>query len=259
MSRIVSACQQALDRLTQSPVARGVRATDRNRTGGDSLIVALLKAKTPLFFKEEFDELRSSEPDGMDRQAEGSAADLNDVDRSARPAYPCPSITGFKIIREIGRGGMGVVYEAEEELLSRRVALKVLPAGALAQSQASRAVPARGQGRGPTTPHQHRAGLRGRRDQAGHPYYVMQYIDGRGLDDVLKELRQLRQDGSSPPPGAALQPPDGQAPPVAGDGHDRSWSALDHPGRNRQVACQRPVRRAWIANRRGTKHRSRRE
>ncbi|MCR9246720.1 MAG: protein kinase [bacterium] len=87
----------------------------------------------------------------------------------------------FRIVVEVGRGGMGVVFEAFQESLSRRVALKVMPQATLltgnqlmrfqreaqvaAQLHHSNIVPVFGSG-----------------ETDGYHWYAMQFIEGRGLD-----------------------------------------------------------------------------
>jgi serine/threonine protein kinase/WD40 repeat protein/tetratricopeptide (TPR) repeat protein len=107
----------------------------------------------------------------------------------------------YRLIREVGRGGMGVVYEAVQESLGRHVALKVLPfhaaltpthlerfrreAHAAAQLHHTNIVPVFGVG-----------------EQDGLHYYAMQFIQGQGLDTVLRELRNLRPVKGKTAPGA---------------------------------------------------------
>jgi eukaryotic-like serine/threonine-protein kinase len=97
----------------------------------------------------------------------------------------------YRILREIGRGGMGVVYEAEQESLGRRVALKVLPGHLLADAKRLRRFQreARSAAR---LHHTNIVPVFGVGQHDGTHFYVMQFIEGQGLDVVLKELRQLR-------------------------------------------------------------------
>ncbi len=96
----------------------------------------------------------------------------------------------FRLLREIGRGGMGVVYEAEQVSLSRRVALKILPYAALVdhrnrQRFKNEAQAAARLHHGNIVP-VHAVGC-----ERGVHYYAMQYIEGEPLSNVIDQLRDF--------------------------------------------------------------------
>jgi len=120
------------------------------------------------------------------------------ADHSAPGQLPFHRLGEYRIVREIGRGGMGVVYEAEQESLGRRVAIKVLPPGALADPRQVERFrrEARAAAR---LHHTNLVPLFGVGEEGATHYYVMQYIEGCPLDDVLHQLRRLRYEVTNEP------------------------------------------------------------
>jgi serine/threonine-protein kinase len=108
----------------------------------------------------------------------------------------------FRIFREVGRGGMGVVYEAEQMSLNRRVALKVLPFAATMDPRHLQRF--QNEARAAASLHHtnivpvYAVGC----ERSVH-FYAMQFIDGRSLAEVITELRGLTQD-PAPEPRLAL-------------------------------------------------------
>jgi serine/threonine protein kinase/Flp pilus assembly protein TadD len=98
----------------------------------------------------------------------------------------------YQIVREIGRGGMGVVYEAVQESLGRHVALKVLSGSRLVDPMFLERFrrEARAAAR---LHHTNIVPVFGVGEHDGIHYYAMQYIQGQGLDQVLQQVRRLRQ------------------------------------------------------------------
>jgi tetratricopeptide (TPR) repeat protein len=141
---------------------------------------------------------------------------------------PAVSLGDFRIVREVGRGGMGVVYEAEQISLGRRVALKVLPFAATMdtrhlqrfQNEAKAAACLHHTNIVPV----HFVGC-----ERGVHFYAMQFIDGQPLSDIIRQMRErekkattageehtiayqpVPRDAASTPPVAEITPQTGES------------------------------------------------
>jgi eukaryotic-like serine/threonine-protein kinase len=108
----------------------------------------------------------------------------------------------FRIIREVARGGMGIVYEAVQESLGRHVALKVLPAPRLMSPMHLERF--RREARAAAKLHHTNiVPVFGVGEHGGVHYYAMQFIQGQSLDLVLDELKHLRGSSADGKPQAA--------------------------------------------------------
>jgi serine/threonine protein kinase/WD40 repeat protein len=125
--------------------------------------------------------------------AQGGSGGTGGVVRSF---VSCPNVLGdYRILREIARGGMGVVYEAVQEPLGRHVALKVLPPSALPNPVHLE----RFRREARAAAHLHHTHIVPVFDVGqcdGVHFYAMQFIRGQGLDKVVAELRRLRNQTS---------------------------------------------------------------
>jgi WD40 repeat protein/serine/threonine protein kinase len=127
------------------------------------------------------EQLRPQDGDATGPSGEGNGAGSKRLER----------LGDYRILREVGRGGMGIVYEAEQLSLGRHVALKVLPSSATAsatyQERFRREAKAAAR-----LHHTNIVPVFGVGEDDGVPYYAMQFIHGQGLDEVLHDVRLMR-------------------------------------------------------------------
>ncbi len=133
------------------------------------------------------------------RQSEEESGD------SRTTSAPLYQVGDYRILREIGHGGMGVVYEAEQVSLGRRVAVKMLPRNIAGDSRMFE----RFRREARAAARLHHTNIVpvfevGREEDVC--YYAMQFIQGQGLDLVYEEIRRLRglpKDLGATPSGVA--------------------------------------------------------
>jgi serine/threonine protein kinase/tetratricopeptide (TPR) repeat protein len=193
-------------------------------------VTARLQAGEPV----DADELAAAHPEHAERLrqllpslrllADASQHGLNGLSPSAALTGLADDLSGeplgdFRLLREVGRGGMGVVYEAEQRSLRRRVALKVLPwAAALDPKQLQRfkneALAAA------SLKHEHIVHVYGVGCERGVHYYAMEYVEGQTLAQLIHALHTLAPaPDQTPAPlvggGESTADADGPCPPNA--------------------------------------------
>ena len=146
------------------------------------------------------DEIREVFPALMMMEDLGNASSPtgNTAAAATFPTAAPKQLGDYRILREVGRGGMGVVYEAEQVSLGRHVALKVLPFHGLMDAKYLERFRREAQAAA-SLHHSNIVPVFGVGEHEGVHYYAMQFIQGQPLDEVIAELRRIRSsgDGSS--------------------------------------------------------------
>jgi hypothetical protein len=136
--------------------------------------------------------------DGVEVLHQAASAPQQPVAEVAGEWQPGTALGDFRILREVGRGGMGVVYEAEQVSLGRRIALKILPfALTLDPRQLQRF-----KNEARAAAHLHHTNIvpiySVGCERSVH-FYAMQFIEGQSLAEVIRGMR--RQAGPKVPGG----------------------------------------------------------
>src|SRR5262245_40646211 len=126
----------------------------------------------------------------LDGRAEATESLLRSPVAGSRGDAPAPaaapSIARYRLVRVLGEGGMGTVYEAEQDSPRRTVALKVIRAGLASDfllTRFAREAHILGLLQHPGIAHVYDAGVA----QSGHPYFAMELIAGVPLDQYAHQ------------------------------------------------------------------------
>jgi serine/threonine protein kinase/Flp pilus assembly protein TadD len=147
-------------------------------------------------------------------QIDRLAAPLRQLAEAARAVSPTPNahnetpsasysetvlgagpLGDYRLLREIGRGGMGIVYEAEQISLGRRVALKVLPFAATMDHRHLQRFHNEARAAA-SLEHPHIVPVYGVGCERGVHFYAMKFIDGQSLANLFEHQRAIGVDFS---------------------------------------------------------------
>ncbi len=118
-----------------------------------------------------------------------SGASVSDPQIHNDSSVELETIGGYRIVKEIGRGGMGVVYAADQPSLNRRVALKVVPRRWLKDDTAAERFKREAQATAKLH-HTNIVPVYEVGEEQDYLFYAMQLIEGRSIDELIKRADQ---------------------------------------------------------------------
>jgi len=110
---------------------------------------------------------------------------------------PNVQIGDFRIEKRLGTGGMGIVYQAVQVSLNRRVALKVLPPGLTLNQEAAVERFHREAQAAAKLHHTNIVAIYAEGEENGTCYYAMEMIEGQSLDQIIDDFRAAKGDKSA--------------------------------------------------------------
>jgi hypothetical protein len=258
----------ALDEAARALSAGQIGAADYRAVAALETYMASLRAGRPRSPSEFLAEQADISPDLSGcftalEFIEAAAAELSGSSEDATSAPPEPVLLpesrlgDYHIVREIGRGGMGVVYEANQISLGRLVALKVLPFAAATDPKQRQRFHIEAQAAAQLH-HPHIVPVFGVGCDAGIHYYAMQFVDGDSLSSIIRDLRSGDGDPHqwAEPPAPAVSVPinDESTSPAGPVDQDLEWdlqppTGTPHPSpsvigkvRGDRVFCRKVAR-----------------
>ena len=146
---------------------------------------------------EEFDRQQIlSEHPGLGQEVLRRLEVFIDLDSDADQESSLGTLGDYTLRRQIGRGGMGVVYEAWEGSMDRVVALKVLPPGVAADNKAfarfMREAKTAGQLHHPNVVGVYSTGVK-----EGTPWYSMEFVEGETLAQILGKIKAVEPEAKT--------------------------------------------------------------
>jgi eukaryotic-like serine/threonine-protein kinase len=133
----------------------------------------------------------------LDDLGRSASAVAGSVRSEAREGAIAGVLGDFRIMREVGKGGMGIVYEAEQVSLRRRVALKVLPFAATMDPRHLQRFHNEAQAAA-CLHHTNIAPVFSVGCERGVHFYAMQFIDGQPLSEIIYQLQHREIKAATP-------------------------------------------------------------